>query len=47
MTLTDENPFIHPLSSEITLNYRLSRECWVAKQLATEQKKFNDFKKIK
>jgi len=46
MTTTDENPFIHPLSSEITLNYRLSRECWVAKQLAVEQPKFMDLKKI-
>jgi len=46
MTTTDENPFIHPLSSEITLNYRLSRECWVAKQLAIEQPKFIELKKI-
>jgi len=47
MTTTDENPFIHPLSSEITLNYRLSRECWVAKQLAIEQPKFIELKKMK
>ncbi|ORX44222.1 hypothetical protein BCR36DRAFT_586342 [Piromyces finnis] len=46
MTTTDENPFIHPLSSEITLNYRLSRECWISKQLAIEQPKFTDLKKI-
>jgi hypothetical protein len=43
---TEENPFIHPLSYEISLNYRLSRECWIARQLAIEQKKFIEFKKL-
>ncbi|ORX75901.1 DNase I-like protein [Anaeromyces robustus] len=46
ITTTEENPFIHPLSSEITLNYCLSRECWVSKQLAIEQPKFIDLRKI-